>query len=183
MAICVAVGILIHILLVTFFDKMEDYLSILQVLQREGVQYCVIGTWALKVYFPQEMKDYVLRDCDIVLSSSINNLHKAISVLKQENWQVTLWNEPIPLEANDTFFLGKYYIRAKKEDFVLDLTYEPKISWKELATSISYVLDIPLASIEHILILKRKKAIDAGTLDAFQNFLKRLPSSLDVSYS
>lgn len=136
---------------------MKEYISILQQLYRADVMYVAMGTWALKYYFTTQMKDYVLQDCDIVLAPTLNNLHKAIQVLQAENWETTVWNENIPLNAPQDFFQGKYYIRAKKGSLILDMTYEYAIDWETLWACAIETKQISIASVLHILMLKYEK--------------------------
>jgi hypothetical protein len=150
---------------------MKAYLPILQAMHTSGVAYRAIGTWALKAYFPTELQDYVLQDCDIAISPTIENIRKAIEVLEQNAWDVTVWDAPVPVGAGEAFFQGKYYIRGRQASLVLDLAHECVVDWAEVVTSPTLYEGVPLASILHILTMKRAKATEKGTLDAFQKLL------------
>ncbi|TAE11848.1 MAG: hypothetical protein EAZ95_13125 [Bacteroidetes bacterium] len=152
-------------------DNMTTYLPILQALQTSGVAYRVIGTWALKAYFPVPLQDYVLQDCDIAIAPDLANIRKAIEVLEQNAWRVTVWDEPVPTDVFDAFWVGKYYLRGRQASLVLDLAYECALAWDALATSPTWFEGVPLASIPNILALKRAKAIDKGNLEAFEKWL------------
>jgi hypothetical protein len=156
---------------------MEEYLPILEELQNSNVTYKVIGTWALKAYYPKEMQDYSILDCDLVLFPSLENIYEAIKILTENNWTVTVWEQPIPLNAPHKFFEGKFYMRGKQKSLILDLIYECIIPWEDLYISENWISGIPLASISNILPLKKLKASEQNTLDDFRKLIKKIPQS------
>jgi len=170
----VETGIQIQTSLDIFYKFMEEYLPVLQALQKADITYRVIGTWALKACFPIEMKHYQIHDCDLILLPSLENICRSIKILKQNNWVVTVWEQPVPADADATFFKGKFYIRGRQKSLVLDLIYECVIPWEDLVDIETLFLGIPLASVAHILALKRLKATEQKTLDAFQYLLNIL---------
>jgi hypothetical protein len=138
---------------------MEDYLPILQALGAASVQYCVIGTWALKAYFPSEMHDFVLRDCDLVLAPGLDNVRLAIATLQAAAWQSAVWGHAIDANVSADALRDKYYVRGKKGNLVLDMTYEcAAIAWPTFQAEVLVWQQIPLASVEHIATLKRLKS-------------------------
>ncbi|HEX2900399.1 MAG TPA: hypothetical protein VHS96_11830, partial [Bacteroidia bacterium] len=95
---------------------MESYLPILHSLSALGVRFAVIGTWALRAYFPTEMKDYQLHDCDLVLDPAGENILEAIRILDEKGWNVTSWDEPVHADVEGSLLSGRFYLRARKAD-------------------------------------------------------------------
>ena len=93
---------------------MENYFEILKTFEEEKIQYVAIGTWALKLVYPQTMRNYTINDCDLIIENDIQNIRKIIHVLKQKNWIVTVWEVEIDTTVKEDFLLNKYYLRAKK---------------------------------------------------------------------
>ena len=153
---------------------MELYLPVLQKLTQSGVEYAAIGTWALKVYFPAQMRDYVLHDCDLVLAPSLENVQLASETLKEDGWEVKVWEEALPEDLTESFLKGKYYLRARKLDLALDLTYECRIPWEEMVQTSDPRMGVRLAAVAHILALKYQKMLEQGNEDAFKRFEKML---------
>ena len=138
---------------------MEAYLPILQSLSAAGIAYCTIGTWALRAYFPLEMQDYVLQDCDVLLEPGWENVRHAISVLQEKGWQVTVWEQDLDANVTAAFLQGKFYLRARLAALTLDLTYEcASIQWQAIEAEMAMWQRLPLASIRHIAVLKRLKS-------------------------
>jgi hypothetical protein len=136
---------------------MENYLPILRSLHHHGVNFAAIGTWALKGYFPEKLQHYVLQDCDIVLAPEEKNIRLAISVLNANAWATTVWDQSMDAGTPSPEFVGKYYVRAKQKDLVLDLTYECLLDWQEIQASRQLRMGLPFASLAHIALLKRTK--------------------------
>ncbi len=136
---------------------MEDYLPILRSLHRSGVNYAVIGTWALKAYFPDAMGEYALHDCDLVLAPDEANVRRAIAALNAEGWETRVWDECVDAGSSSADFIGKYYVRAKHGDLVLDLTYECMIDWAQMEATRMLFDRLWLASVTDIATLKRLK--------------------------
>jgi hypothetical protein len=140
---------------------MEDYLPILRSLRLAGVNYAVIGTWALKAYFPAKMADYELHDCDVVLAPDEPNVRLAIAVLTAQLWEVRIWEELVDAGTPSPDLVGKYYMRARQGNLVLDLTYECIIEWPQMAAQRANIADVWLAAVGDIAELKRSKGTPA----------------------
>lgn len=145
---------------------MEDYLPILESLRQAGVAYAAIGTWALKVYFPEKMADYTLHDCDIVLAPTEDNVRLAIQVLQQQGWQTMVWGNAVDAGTDFAELAGKYYVRATSGEWVVDMTYECAIDWSAMAGELQFLHGLPVAALAHIFALKRRKEGHAGEADA-----------------
>jgi hypothetical protein len=136
------------------------YLQTLQHLQASGVQYCVIGTFGLGLYntdFPL----YPVTDCDLMVKNDAENLNKLAKVLQELHWQLYLWEEPVSYPLPLEKLPGKYYIRARQHEAILDATYESEaIPWTSFEEQINYIEGIPVASMEHILYLKKRRNLE-----------------------
>lgn len=104
------------------------------------------------------MKDYQLHDCDLVLDPAGENILEAIRILDEKGWNVTSWDEPVHADVEGSLLSGRFYLRARKADRVLDLTYECAIPWEEMKSGIVLDGGLPLASVAQIVTLKRLKA-------------------------
>lgn len=133
----------------------DHYAPLLQHLQRAGLPFAVIGTYALRAYYPAAMRDYTLPDCDAVLPDTA--LNAAISILLRAGWQLSLWEEPVHGPVNATEANGKFYLRARRDGHTLDLTYECPIAWAEMGPARVVADGIPYAALAHVVALKRLK--------------------------
>ena len=146
---------------------MDDYLPILRCLHLAGVNYAAIGTWALKAHFPDAMGEYALHDCDLVLAPHPENIGLAIAVLNAQGWETSVWGEWVDEHTHYVEIEGKYYVRAKHRELVLDLTYECMIDWAQMGPARVLVDGLWLASVTDIATLKRLKGT-AHDLDLLQ---------------
>lgn len=152
---------------------MSRYLPILRQLQGAKSPFIIIGTYALKYCYPDKMHDYAVSDCDLVIPDDLATIRTAIRVLRQAKWETTLWQETIDEEVQAASLSGKYYIRAKKEDLIIDLTFEsPFISFEQLFERHQVQRGLICASLDDILYLKRIKgrAIDFAVCKRFFKF-------------
>jgi hypothetical protein len=140
---------------------MKMYREILQQFSNNGVNYVAIGTWALKHAFPEKMKEYRVNDCDIFIKHNISTIRTLIKILDDNIWKVSLWEKVIDEDIKIEDLKGKYYLRAKKDDCVMDITYESQyISWIDLLRESSQIKNCTIASLHHILSLKRIKGTE-----------------------
>lgn len=133
----------------------DPYASLLQHLQRAGLPFAVIGTYALRAYYPDALRDYALPDCDAVLPDSA--LNPAIGLLLRAGWQLSLWGEPVLGPVNAAEANGKFYLRARQGAHTLDLTYECPIAWADMGPGRVMAGGIPYAALAHVVALKRLK--------------------------
>lgn len=136
------------------------YLQTLQYLQAYGIHYCVMGTFGLGLYnavFPL----YPVTDCDLMMKNEAENLNKLAQALQELHWQLYLWEEPVSYPLPLEKLQGKYYIRARLQEAILDATYECEaISWSSFEEKLSFIKGIPVASIDHILYLKKRRNLE-----------------------
>lgn len=133
----------------------DPYASTLKSLHAAGLPYVVIGTYALRIYFPEALRDYQVPDCDLVLCAE--DLNHAIELLLAEGWALTIWEEAVfgPVSAEDA--AGKFYLRARRADATMDLTYECVLPWPGIQARRIIWQGIPLAALVDIVALKRIK--------------------------
>jgi hypothetical protein len=133
----------------------DPYASTLRGLHAAGLPFVVIGTYALRAYYPEALSDYALPDCDLVIAP--DHLNPAIAFLLPRGWALHLWEAPVtgPLAPEEA--AGKFYLRARKGGHTLDLTYECALPWPEILALSRVWLGIPLADLSHIQALKRLK--------------------------
>lgn len=137
------------------------YREILQQFSNNGVDYVAIGTWALKHAFPEKMKEYRIKDCDILIKLNISTIRTLIKILENNSWKVTLWEKAINEDIKIEDLNGKYYLRAKKDCCVMDITYESQyISWIDLLRESLQIENCTIASLHHILSLKKIKGTE-----------------------
>ncbi len=137
---------------------MNSYILILQQFNQQQIPYAVIGTWALKWMHPNIMQDYVVKDCDLLIANNITTIRQAIDILQKASWTVSVWETTINEMVDADFLKGKYYLRATKDDLILDLTYEcPFIAWTTILNRQQVVRELTIANQIDILYLKRIK--------------------------
>jgi hypothetical protein len=135
----------------------SPYLQTLLQLQASGIHYCVMGTFGLGLY-NAEFPLYPVTDCDIMVRNEAENLNKLAKVLQELHWQLYLWEEPVSYPLPLEKLPGKYYIRASQQEAILDVTYEcESICWPSFEEKLSFIQGIPVASIDHILYLKKRR--------------------------
>lgn len=140
-------------------------------LQASGVYYCVIGSFGLGLH-NRDFLLYPVQDCDLLIRNQADNLNKLAKVLQELHWQLYLWEEPVSYPLPLENLPGKYYLRAKQRQAILDLTYEcASILWSACEGQVSFISGIPVASIDHILHLKkvRNREKDRHVIEHVQN--------------
>lgn len=124
-----------------------------------GVRLLIIGTYALKRHFPEQLVAYVPPDCDLVLSPEPDNVRRFAATLQADGWDVRLWDLPVqPDKLSAELLQGKYYLRATRDGQTIDGTYEcPWIPWENMAAASRVYGGLPFAGPEHCLRLKEIK--------------------------
>jgi hypothetical protein len=102
------------------------YLRTLHGLVAAGFDFCVLGTFGLRLQHPR-LRCRFVSDCDSILPSNPADLTKLVSRLQAESWQITLWEQPVSLPLMAEVLIGKYYLRARQAKAVLDCAYEMTI--------------------------------------------------------
>ena len=137
---------------------MNSYRKILDEFIKYEIEFLITGTWALKLAYPETLKDYSVKDCDIIIKYDLVQIKSAIGLLLKNGWQTTIWEELIASNISIEKLEGKYYIRAKYKGLVLDLTYENDYySWQELNKQRITFEQFKMVSVEQILSLKKIK--------------------------
>lgn len=137
---------------------MENYRDTLLQLSEAGARYALIGTCALKAYFPDLFQDYALQDCDVLIDPDPANIECVVGVLIEIGWQVHAWRMPVRLPLKIAEIEGKIYLRATLYEGVLDMTFEcPYIPWPEVAAQTHWREGLAYATLNHVLLLKQIK--------------------------
>lgn len=140
---------------------MEAYIPILEKLTNARINHLIIGTWALKYSYPEKMVRYQVTDCDILIENDLNQIRNCISQLMENDWVVTCWEEEVDDQVRREDLAGKFYLRATKPTMKLDITYEcPFFEWQEMHNQKVVIDQLPMASLNHILSLKKIKGTD-----------------------
>lgn len=152
---------------------MQEYFNILRAFNENQIKYLAIGTWALKMYFPEKMKDYEINDCDILIENDIHEIRRLIKLLINYEWQVEVWNEEINESVKTNFLKGKYYIRVLKGNLCLDISYEyPLVYWADIYNDKIRLNSFYLASVNDIFFLKKAKGTkkDLAIINLLQQY-------------
>ncbi|MGI4740831.1 MAG: hypothetical protein ACRYG7_37150 [Janthinobacterium lividum] len=122
----------------------RPYRRTLHQLVAANVPFGVLGTFALRQHCPT-LPRRLVADCDLLLPPDPPVLNRLTSLLQASGWRVTLWEQPVavPLRAAD--LAGKYYLRARQADAVLDCAYENDyLSWPEFWAKCQWHHGLPL---------------------------------------
>lgn len=132
----------------------QRYLHTLRELVASGVDFCVIGTFALRLHCPK-LPRRLVHDCDLMLPRNPATLTALVRHLQAASWQVTLWDEPVQLPLDQEILTGKYYLRARQAGAVLDCAYENDyLTWPEFVKCRQWLQGLPLLPVENILFQK-----------------------------
>ncbi|MEL6558092.1 MAG: hypothetical protein AAFQ94_07905 [Bacteroidota bacterium] len=137
---------------------MSKYHEALNTLVDLQVDFLITGTWALKEVYPDKLKNYKVTDCDIIVPNEMSTIRKAIGLLKSIGWKTSVWEVVIDENVAADFLTGKYYIRCKHQEFVLDITYENDYyTWEELNEGKTDLANYQMVALNKILRLKKIK--------------------------
>ena len=142
------------------------YRHTLRDLVAAGVEFCVIGSFGLRLQCPA-LAARPAHDCDLLLPFAILQLNAVVQQLQAAGWEVTLWEEPVRLPLTAAQLRGKYYLRARQAGAVLDLSFENAfMGWEEFAPQRQWRAGIPVASRAHLLYqcARRNTAADQEAL-------------------
>lgn len=129
----------------------ELYRRTLRELVAAGLEFCVIGSLALR-WQVVALAQWPAHDCDLLLPFDVAQLNRLVELLQARGWEVTLWQEPVNLPLTEAHLQGKYYLRARQQDAILDCSYENEfMRWEEFAQKRHWQQGVPLASVRHLL--------------------------------
>lgn len=138
------------------------YLRTLHELVAAGVDFCVIGTFALRLQCPT-LPRRLVGDCDLMLPYNLFTLNKLVRHLQAAGWKITLWDEPVHLPLTSEILAGKYYLRARHAGAVLDCSYENDyLTWPEFTSCRQWQRGLPLLPVAEILFQKSQLNGPAG---------------------
>lgn len=113
----------------------------------------VIGSFALERIAP-ELLDHAPRDLDLLLPDELALLDEAREALADLGYLVTSWEEPLTLPLDRAQLSGRYYLRARREAVIVDLTYE--CPWLDYHAALRRAVSLPpwrLANLDDLLML------------------------------
>lgn len=135
----------------------DAYVQELRALHAAGVEFCLFGSLGL-LLGGLDLGDYHVPDADVVLPDDLENLSAAAETLMRRGWACTIWELPVGLPLTDKQIRGKYYIRARRAEQTIDLTYEldgpPRFA--EWMAGASLRRGVPTADIAMIAECKRR---------------------------
>lgn len=130
------------------------YLRTLRGLVAAGVEFCVLGTFALRQQCPALRRRFVA-DCDLMLPADPARLTALAQHLQAAGWHLALWEQPVPLPLTAATLAGKYYLRARRAGAVLDCAYENDyLDWAGFVAHCHWHDGLPLLPAAHILAQK-----------------------------
>ncbi|RTQ44728.1 hypothetical protein EJV47_27435 [Hymenobacter gummosus] len=120
------------------------YLATLRQLVAVGIPFVGLGTFALRLQCPA-LPRRLVADCDLQLPPDTEVLNRAAQLLDGGGWQLTLWQQPLPLPLPAADLPGKYYFRAHQSGAVLDCAYENDFwSWPVFQAHCRWHQGLPL---------------------------------------
>lgn len=133
----------------------HSYDAILQKFSESELTYCLIGTLGFS-YLGYDLGEYIVKDCDLVISRADGSLQRAVEILQQERWRLTVWQAPLLMPLDDEQLQGKYYVRALKDDLTVDLLYEHDVfSIENILYSATICRNVKVAPKEILVELKQ----------------------------
>jgi hypothetical protein len=132
------------------------YLLTLHSLVAAGFDFCVLGTFGLRLQCPR-LPRRLVADCDLLLPADPAGLTALVSHLEAGGWVVSLWEQPVPRPLTAELLAGKYYLRARQAGAVLDCAYENEyLDWSDFAARRIWHRGLPLLATTHILAQKAR---------------------------
>lgn len=132
------------------------YLRTLHNLVAAGFDFCVLGTFGLRLQYPR-LPRRLVADCDLLLPADPAGLTALVSHLETGGWVVSLWEQPVPRPLTTELLAGKYYLRARQVGAVLDCAYENDyLDWPDFEARCIWHHGLPLLATAHILAQKAR---------------------------
>lgn len=133
------------------------YLDVLHRLEAHGVAYALTGSLALRLYM-EDLDGERVPDCDLFLDPAPDNLQRWARLLHEDGWALTVWERPVAPPLDWEALRGKYYVRARKDAWVVDGTYEhDTVSPRAMVEGAQRLRGLPVMDLETILALKRAR--------------------------
>lgn len=120
------------------------YLRTLHALVAADIPFVALGTFALRRQCPT-LPRRLVADCDLQFPPDAAVLTRLTQLLQAAGWRVTLWEQPVQLPPPAAELPGKYYLRARRGQAVLDCAYENDfLSWPEFQAASRWQQGLPL---------------------------------------
>lgn len=148
------------------------YEEIFKDFQKNKVKYIVVGGLALNLH--GSMRNTI--DLDVLVEMSDENLKKIISLLKKRGYKVRQPVNPMKIADKKTREMWIKEKKMKAFNFYLDgdfkevdLIIKSPISYEKATKSVFHVkigsLVIPVISIDHLIVMKKKAGRDIDKVD------------------
>ncbi len=105
-------------------NPLKTYIETLYYLQKNNILFTVTGTFALYLQERKFSEKYSIKDCDIFIANTKENLSAFVLSMKAQQWEVWIWEEPVLMKNLMEQAKGKKYIRCTKHSLIVDATYE-----------------------------------------------------------
>lgn len=141
-------------------NRSVEYQDLLRKLSTSGAHFLVIGSMGLYLHRPLELREYFIPDCDLLTRPDRENISVLISELEKEGFDIRLWDMPWRKVPKNEWE-GKWYLRARKGELQIDLTFE--CPWLDFDSAMSGALRIDgflVAAERDIWHLKKVKSVD-----------------------
>jgi SAM-dependent methyltransferase len=120
-------------------------------LSAAALEHVLIGSCALHHTAP-ELWPRPPQDVDLLVDDENASLERLARVLEDEGFGVTSWGEPWADALREGALPGRFYLRARRGELVVDATYECEaLSFAEARAEAAPSGDVPIASRPHLL--------------------------------
>jgi hypothetical protein len=135
----------------------RTYLEVLHRLRERGVIFVLAGSFALRLYM-DELDGEPVPDCDLFLDPTPDNLQRWAATLAEEGWTLEVWGKRVSPPLEMEHLRGKYYVRAKRDAWVIDGTYEhDTVPMAHFFAEATAVQGLPVMALDRVLALKRER--------------------------
>jgi len=151
---------------------LKSYLDTILILREHAIDFVVTGTFALYLQKKNFGEQYEIKDCDIFITYTQENLLAFLTCMQANGWKVKIWEEEIDFPRLMEQAEGKYYIRCTKNDLIFDATYEHEAAiYGDPAVDTIYVNNIPVIDSKKILSGKKYRGYerDLAAVEVFES--------------
>lgn len=107
-------------------SNLSEYYKLLKQIDSNNIPYTTIGSFALFNREEAKAMDNYPADLDLLVPFDIQVLNDLANLLRSDGYNLFLWDQPLA-EINIDILKGKYYIRALKGDYCIDINYESDV--------------------------------------------------------
>ncbi|MBQ9280112.1 MAG: hypothetical protein IJ215_03600 [Clostridia bacterium] len=139
------------------YDKINKMVEYAQY-YTQNIDAILYGSLYLYVTMPEILVNPP-KDIDLIIKNDLASIKKAIRILKANNFTVYSWNDEILDDFDFNLLKGRYYIRAKKDEYVIDIMYESNdLSFEKMKEKSRLISNIVVISnTDYVEILEKSK--------------------------